>query len=82
MENDKLIGVVVEREWYKNIVEFMQKSYQVDDKTMTVIVNGCKPTITEEDKNNILAQFGIMTPEEKVEGAPANDEAKKVSKGA
>ncbi len=57
MDENKIVNIIIENAWYKEIVNFIQKAYNISDEELGRYINGCRPVVTEADKANILKQL-------------------------
>ena len=48
MNKENVKNLIIQNQWFNNIVIFLKKGYGIDDKTMEMIVEGNKPEFTKE----------------------------------
>ena len=81
MEKEKIVNLIIERAWYKSILDFIQRAYKISDEEMTRYVNGCQPVVTEQDRQQILKDIeneenANQVVEEKPEETKAKEDKK------
>lgn len=53
-EKRKVANLLIENDWYSQTLNFIAKAYNIDNKTITAIINGNKPNINDEVINNYM----------------------------
>ena len=70
-EKRKIANLLIENDWYGQTLKFIAKAYNIDNTTITALINGNKPEITDEVFNKYMEKA-----EEFIEGKKEKNEEK------
>lgn len=48
---------LIERQWYLELIQFLQKSFEIDDKEMERYLKGTKPNFSKEDIEKLVSEI-------------------------